>query len=318
MGERKILVTIPFTENQRDKVKSAAGNLLVEFVPAGEVTRQQLSEAEIIIGNQEPGVLKEAKNLKWLQLNSAGANLYCGPGILSEETVLTNATGAYEITVSENMMAYTLALFKRLPEYHENQRQHLWHDQGNVTSAWGATVVILGLGNIGLGYARRMKAMGSYIIGVKRNIGEVPEGVDELHTLEELPECLRRADVVANILPETPETIHLLGKEQFAMMKNTAFVVNAGRGSAVDSQALCEALKAGEIAGAALDVTEPEPLPEAHPLWDAPNLILTPHVAGDFHIPVTLELIADICAENLRNYLSGKPMKNVVNRKKGY
>lgn len=318
MDERKILVTIPFKENQKEKIKSAAGELPVEFVSAKEVTERQLSEAEIIIGNQEPGALKRAKNLKWLQLNSAGANLYCEPGILAEDVILTNATGAYDITVSENMMAYTLALFKRLPEYHENQKQHLWRDQGNVTSAWGATVVVLGLGNIGLAYARRMKAMGSYIIGVRRHIGEVPEGIDELHTMEELPECLRRADVVANILPETPETIHLLGKEQFAMMKDTAFVINAGRGSAIDTQALCDALKAGEIAGAALDVTEPEPLPKDHPLWDAPNLILTPHVAGDFHIPVTLELIADLCAENLRNYLSGQPMKNVVDRRKGY
>lgn len=318
MSVRKVLVSIPFTQGQKEKIKAAAQNLTVEFVSAHEITEQQIAEAEVIIGNQKIETLKKAENLKWLQLNSAGANIYCEPGILKEETILTNASGAYDITVSENMMAYTMALFKRLPEYYENQKEHIWQDQGNVTSAWGATVLVLGLGNIGLAYARRMKAMGSYIIGIKRHRGAVPEGVDELYTLEELSECLHRADVVANILPETSETIHLLGKEAFKQMKRTAFVINAGRGSAIDSMALSDALKNGEIAGAALDVTEPEPLPANHPLWDAPNIIITPHVAGDFHIPVTLEMISDICAENLKNYLAGKHMKNVVNRSVGY
>lgn len=318
MSERKILVTIPFNESQRRKVQEGAGDIPVEFLSGKDMTEERLAQAEVIIGNQRPETLRKAQNLKWLQLNSAGANLYCAPGVLPEQVILTSATGAYDITVSENMMAYTLALFKRLPEYFANQRQHLWQDQGDAASAWGAKVLVLGLGNIGLGYARRMKAMGSYIIGIKRSIGRAPEGIDELHTMEELPECLKQADVVAAVLPETPETIHILGREQFALMKKTAFLINVGRGSAVDTEALREALEQGEIAGAALDVTEPEPLPADHPLWEAPNLILTPHVAGDFHIPVTLDIIADICRENLQHYLAGEPLKNAVDRKKGY
>lgn len=318
MKKRTVLVTIPFTENQKEKLRQAAPEEKFLFVSKSEVRREELREAEVIMGNVSREQLQEALQLKWLQLNSAGANTYCEPGVLKPEVLLTNASGAYDISVSENMVAATMALFKKLYQYYDNQKKHLWRDEGSAMSPWGATVVILGLGNIGLAYARRMKAMGSYIIGTKSRIGDLPEGVDELHTLEDLPDCLRRADVVANILPETPDTIHLLGSDQFALMKPSSYVVNMGRGSAIDQDALYDALEAGKIAGAALDVTEPEPLPADHRLWDAPNLYIMPHVAGDFHIPVTLELISDYCAENLKHYISGEPLEHQVDRLKRY
>ncbi len=318
MNKGIVLVTIPFTEKQKEKLRKTAPEAKFLFVSKSEVTKEQLQEAEVIMGNVSAEQLRSASQLKWLQLNSAGANTYCEPGVLKREVLLTNASGAYDISVSENMVAATMAMFKKLYRYYDNQKQHLWRDEGDAMSPWGATVVILGLGNIGLAYARRMKAMGSYIIGIKSRVGDLPEGVDELHTLDDLPDSLKRADVVANILPETPNTIHLLGKEEFALMKPSAYVVNMGRGSAIDPDALYHALKTGEIAGAALDVTEPEPLPADHRLWDAPNVYIMPHVAGDFHIPVTLEIISDYCAENLRHYFSKEKLEHLVDRVKMY
>lgn len=314
----KVLVTVPFIEKQKELLKSTAGDAELCFMPANEVTEEMLAEAEIIMGNVSSEQAKRAKNLKWLQLNSAGADVYCAPGVLKEETVLTNASGAYDISVSESMVMGTFAMLKKAYAYYDNQKQGLWKDEGMVGSAYGACIVILGLGNIGLSYAKKMKAMGSYIIGVKRHESEAPEGVDEICTIDKLEECLRRADVVAAVLPGTPETKYLMGKEQFEVMKKTAYFLNVGRGNSVDEEALYQALESGEIAGAMLDVTEVEPLPAGSKLWNAKNLFITPHVAGGFHIPVTLDKIAEICAENLKAYLAGGKLKNIVDKSLGY
>ena len=211
-----------------------------------------------------------------------------------------------------------MALMRNFYAYYANQYQNLWKDEGMPMSPYGSNVLVLGLGNIGLSYARKMKAMGSHIIGVKRHPSEVPEGVDEVHTMDQLEECPKRADFVAAVLPGTPETEQLIGKTQFEAMKKSAYFLNAGRGNSVDTNALCDALEAGEIAGAMLDVTEIEPLPADSRLWQTKNLYIKPHVTGRFHIPVTLDLIAGICARNLKHYLSGEAMECVVNRKLGY
>lgn len=313
-----ILVTIPFTETQKKKIADAAAPEKVTFLKASEITDEQLQNAEVIIGNVDPTVVSAAGKLKWMQLNSAGANQYIPKGILAEETVLTCASGAYAQSVTEAMISATMALYRKVTDYYDNQKKHLWKDEGDFQSPYGATVVVLGLGNIGCAYARIMKAMGSYVIGLNKHPGEKPDCVDELYTMEYFDECLKRADLVACILPGTAETKGMIGKKQLKAMKSTAYLLNFGRGNSVDSIALYEALKAGEIAGAALDVTDPEPLPADHILWDAPNILITPHCAGKFHIPVTLDNISDIVAANLKHYLKGEPLEHVVNRKLGY
>ena len=313
-----ILVTVPFTEKQKMKILKAADNREVIFCSEDSVTIRQIEEAEIIIGNLPVSMLPKAEKLKWLQLNSAGVDAYCKKGVLKEKVILTNASGAYDISVAENMVAATMTLMKQLYIYHDNQRQHIWRDEGRVLSAHGSCVLVLGLGNIGLNYARKMKAMGCYIIGLRKHIGAAVEGVDEVYTIDKLDDCLSRADIVAAVLPGTDETKGLLDRNRFAIMKKTAYLINMGRGNVVNSNDLCQALIEGKIAGALLDVTDPEPLPDEHPLWDAPGLYITPHVAGGFHIPITLEMVADICAMNLTNYLNHTPLINVIDRKEGY
>lgn len=314
----KMLVVVPFTEKQKHLLKEAAGDAEIIFLPGAEVTEEMMEDAEVIIGNLPAEMIKKAKCLKWLQLNSAGADVYCAPGVLKEGALLTNASGAYDIAVSEAMVAGTFSLLKKAYTYYDNQKKNLWKDEGMMGSAYGACVVVLGLGNIGLSYARKMKAMGSYIIGVKRHESELPEGVDEICTIDCLESCLKRADIVAAVLPGTPETKYLMGKDQFAAMKNTAYFLNVGRGNSVDEEALWNVLENEEIAGAMLDVTEIEPLPAENKLWSAKNLYITPHVAGGFHIPVTLEKIAEICAGNIKRFLAGEELINVIDKTKGY
>lgn len=315
---RKILVTIPFNDGQKEKIKAGAPEADITFMPMKDVTEEIACGAEVIMGNVDPALFKNSENLRWIQLNSAGADAYCKAGVLREEQILTCSSGAYDISVSENMVAYTLTMMKKLYSYYDNQKKHTWRDEGDVMSAWQSRIVVVGLGKIGLAYARRMKAMGSYVIGVKKHAGPAPEGVDEVYTMDCLQECLSQADVVACVLPGTPQTKGMMGKEQFAAMKKTAYFINTGRGDAVDLEALCDAVEQGEIAGAALDVMSPEPLPEDHRAWEIPGLFITPHIAGKFHIPVTLEIIADICGENLRRYLAGEELTHVVNREMGY
>lgn len=277
-----------------------------------------VEEADIIIGNIDPDLLEYAKNLEWLQLNSAGADAYVKKGVLPEEVVLTNATGAYGPGVAEHMLAVLFSIQKKLHLYRDNQNQCEWQDEGEVMSLRGGCALIVGLGDIGLYFARLLRNFGYRVIGIKRRPGQVPQGVDELYTMEHLDELLPEADVIFSVLPETKATKNIFNAKRFREMKNSAVFLNAGRGSAVNTEDLCQALIAGEIYGAGLDVTDPEPLPSQHKLWNMKNVVITPHISGDFHHPATLYRIVDIAVGNLKRYCAGEPLMNVVDRGTGY
>ena len=232
--------------------------------------------------------------------------------------MLTNATGAYGPGVAEHMLAVLFSLQKKLHLYRDNQNQCEWYDEGEVMSLRGGCALIVGLGDIGLYFARLLRNFGYRIIGIKRRPGQVPQGVDELYTMDHLDELLPEADVVFSILPETKVTKNLFNARRFREMKNSAIFLNAGRGSAVNTEDLCQALIAGKIYGAGLDVTDPEPLPSQHKLWNMQNAVITPHISGDFHHPATLYRIVDIVAGNLKRYCAGEPLINIVDRETGY
>jgi phosphoglycerate dehydrogenase-like enzyme len=281
---------------------------------------ERTAEADAIIGVPPARIhLQQMKNLKWLQLLSAGADQYTKPDVLPEQTVLTCASGAYGKAMGEYMICAVLSLMLDFPRYRDNQRNHLWEKGGQIRHIAGTTALVVGLGDIGSEFAARYKALGGYSIGIKRTASaQKPDSADELYTVEELDKHIPRADVVALSLPSTRETQHLFGAERIAMMKQSALLINVGRGTAVDTDALSDALYAGKIGGAALDVTEPEPLPATHPLWDAPNTIITPHVSGGWEIPENTERVLDIVYDNLRRFASGLQLRNIVNRKTGY
>lgn len=314
-----ILVTPPVNERQKAKLtKAAQGNEIV-FHEKEDVTKDDLEKAEVILGNlADPRQLEGCKSLKWIQLNNAGTEGYCVPGRLPEGVVLTNATGAYGLAISEHMIGCLFELRKKLHLYYRNQLSHDWKSEGFVGVVEGSTVLVIGLGDIGATFGKKMKALGCRVIGVKRRVGEKPEWLDGLYGMEELDTLLPQADVVAMSLPGNASTYHTLNRERIALLNQNAVVINVGRGTAIDTDALSEALYAHKIAGAALDVTDPEPLPAGHSIWDAPNAVITPHISGGFALPETLEQIVDIFAENLRRYLAGEPLQNVIDMETGY
>lgn len=314
----RILVVIPLDESEKERLESKMPEAEYIYVPAKEVTEDIVKSADIIIGNVPPKYVKGSSNLKWLQLNSAGTDGYCEPGIIPEGAYLTNATGAYGLAISEHMIGMLLEIMKKLNLYYMNQKEHLWKDEGNVASIEGSTTLVIGLGNIGGDFARKMKALGSYTIGIRRTEGQKPEYVDELYTMEALDSLLPRADIVALSLPGTKDTYHLLNMNKFKLMKKNAIILNVGRGSAICTDDLCDALENGIIKGAGLDVTEPEPLPPNHKLWDAPGAVITPHISGFFHIPQTLRRIVDISTQNLEHFKKNEPLKNIIDFKTGY
>ena len=176
----------------------------------------------------------------------------------------------------------------------------------------------MGLGDIGSEFGKRMAALGSAVSGVKRTPGVRPDWLSRLETMEKLDEMLPEADFVFLSLPETPATRGLFDRERLGRMKQGAVLLNAGRGSAVDTEALCDAVGSGALLGAGLDVTDPEPLPEGHRMWGIENILITPHVSGGFHLPATQDRVVEICGENLRRYREGLPFTHLVNREQGY
>ncbi len=315
---KNILVALPVEERHKAKLEAAAPGC--SFVYCGEdgATKELVQDANIIVGNVPAKLIEASEKLELLQLSSAGTDAYIVPGVLAKNTILTNSTGAYGKAVSEHAFAMMLMLQKKLHLYRDAQRQRQWTDKGNVVSITDATVVVVGLGDIGLRFARMAKALGAYTIGVKRRGGECPEGVDELCLTDELDQVLPRADVVASFLPGTAATCHMYTPERFALMKDSAIFINCGRGNAVAGDVLYDALTSGAIAAAAIEVTEPEPLPEDSPLWLLDNLMITPHVSGYYHLAETFECIIDIAAGNLSALLEGRPLRNVIDFSTGY
>jgi len=314
----KILVVLPLNGAQKERLRCAAGGAEVIFTSPRGVTAAELAAADALIGNLPPERLREAAGLRWVQLNSAGAEAYAAPGVLPEGAVLTNASGAYGLAISEHMLACLLYLMKHLDLYGADQAGHVWQDHGPVRSIWGSRTLVVGCGDIGGAFGCRMAALGSRVTGIRRTAAEKPEWLEAVYPAEHLADCLGEADVVASCLPGTAATHHLFNRQAFAQMKPGAYFLNVGRGGTVDSLALAEALREGRLAGAAVDVTEPEPLPPDHPLWKAGNILITPHVSGGYHLPETLERIVGIAADNLRRFVAGEALCNVVDAVTGY
>lgn len=315
---KQILVVLPMSGSEKNLIKTKMPEATFLFCKPKEITEELVKDSNIIIGNVSPEFVKGTKKLEWLQLNSAGTDGYCVEGVLPTDAILTNASGAYGLAISEHMIGMVFEIKKKLNLYYLNQIQHEWKDEGKVTAIEGSTTLVVGLGDIGGNFAKKMKALGSYTIGIRRTPGEKPEYLDELCTMNDLETLLSKADIVALSLPNTKETYHLFNKEMFMHMKKSAILLNVGRGSAICTDDLCDALDQGVIAGAALDVTEPEPLPADHKLWDTRGVVITPHVSGAYHLEETRERIVKISIDNLERFIKGEKLENIVDFTTGY
>ena len=233
--------------HQEKQLMDAASGAQLFFLSPESVNADRLADMDIILGNPPPSFLRDCCHLRLLQLQSAGADAYLPAGILPAGTILCNAAGAYGLSLSEYMMAILLELFRKTHLYRDNQRKGIWKNEGPVRSIWNSTVLIVGLGDIGREFSRRLKAFGATVIGVRRRKLPKPDWLDEMYQIEALDSLLPRADVVALCLPATPETAGLMDRRRLSLMKQGAVLLNVGRGSAVDTDALVEALQSGHL-----------------------------------------------------------------------
>ncbi|MCQ2531356.1 MAG: D-2-hydroxyacid dehydrogenase [Saccharofermentans sp.] len=314
----KVLVVMDVLEEHVELLNNVSSELDVSYIKAADVKPEDLVDVEVIVGNLSPALLKNCKKLKLLQLNNAGTEGFIGEGIIPEGAVLANATGAYGVAMSEFMVGTLLSLMKNLDLYKFNQVKHEWKDCGPVGAIYGSKTLVVGLGDIGSEFAMRMNALGSKVTGIRKHLSNKPEYVDEIHTMDDLHECLKEADIVATCLPGYADTLKVFDKPAFDAMKYGAYFINVGRGTAVETEALCDALESKKIAGAALDVTDPEPLPKDHRLWDIPNALITPHVSGGYHVKEAHDRIVRIAITNLKHLVNGEPFENLVDMMTGY
>ena len=284
-----------------------------------EEAKACVQDCEILYAHS-PELLRAAPaTLKWYCCSFAGVDPYCkDPSIFANpDCVLTNSN-VYGVTIAEHVVMVTLMLLRRMPEYEEIVRNRSWSNQLPIRSIRDNEFTILGTGNIGVNVAERMRGMGAAkIIGLSRS-GRPHPAFDEVHPIADLDKILPDTKILVMALPGTAETIHILNRARIALLPKDACVINVGRGTAVEQEPLIEALNEGRIAGAALDVMDPEPLPADHPLWSAKNLILTPHVSGNMTLGYTCDTNVAMFCEDLKNYAAGKPLNGFVDRAKGY
>ena len=278
------------------------------------------SEAAELIADTEvlyawkfpPHLFAKAARLKWLQAMGAGVD-WAIVRELPPRVVITRAPGVFGPWMAEYVIGWCAWITQRIETYREAQRQRRWLDHVLPDRLLGKTLTIVGLGDIGRAIARAARAFGMRVVGVSRSGRRVREA-ERVFKVGELARALADADFVVVLLPLTPETLGLIGADALAAMKPTAWLLNIARGAVVDEAALLEALEHRRIAGAILDVFATEPLPPHHRLWRTDNVVITPHVAG----PSTPEEIAPVFNDNLARYLTGRPLRHVVDRARGY
>ncbi|MFZ4617012.1 MAG: D-2-hydroxyacid dehydrogenase [Rectinemataceae bacterium] len=313
-----ILVTMPAAVEHRRMLLEAAPEARIVYAKATELALDEITSADIIVGNILGNQLPLLGSPRLIQLNTAGvAKEYLGlirdlPG-----TALCCASGSYGPAISEHMLATLLGLMKRLHEYRDDQGEALWIDRGEVRSLKGARVLVVGLGDIGGCFARLCAAMGAQVSGIRRRPGPAPAGVEAVFAASSLEALLPEADVVALCLPETADTIRIMDKKRLMLMKQGSYLLNVGRGTALDQDALLQALREGRVAGAGLDVTDPEPLPKDHPLWREKNIVITPHVSGWYHLRETHDRIIAMACRNIQALPDG-PFEGLVDFDSGY
>jgi D-2-hydroxyacid dehydrogenase (NADP+) len=278
-----------------------------------------LDDANVVYGSLSANEVKNARNLRWIQCVSAGVEHLLTLPLIESEILVTNGKGCYSPEISEHVFGLLFTMTRRIGYCAREQKNHAWQNAVAPIELRGMTMGIVGLGGIGCETARRAKAMDLRVIAVDAEpmtMERMPI-VDEVRLVDDgLDDLLSRADIVVNASPFTKRTHGMYGPDQFAKMKQGAYFINVSRGRIVQTDALLGALKSNHLAGAGLDVTDPEPLPANHPLWDEPNVFITPHIAGQSQFG--RGRVETVFVENVRRYSQSLPMLNQVDRIKGY
>lgn len=310
----------PTHQAQIQKAAESAG-----FVPhfftldQFDQARHCLQHCEVLYA-QSPELLRAAPaSLQWYCCSSAGVDPYCkDDGIFANPDCLLTNSNVYGVTIAEHVIMVLLMLLRRMPEYEEIMQNRQWINQLPIRSIHGNSFTLLGTGNIGAHIAHHLRSMGAArVIGVNRS-GRAHPAFDAVYPISQLDDVLPESRNLILSLPGTPETMHILNRARIALLPQNAYIINVGRGTAIEQEALIEALNSGHLAGAALDVMVPEPLPQDHPLWQAKNLILTPHISGNMTLDYTCDANVELFCADLANYAAGKPLAQIVDRPRGY
>jgi phosphoglycerate dehydrogenase-like enzyme len=306
--------------------------------------RLAIADADAFFGKLTPTLLAVARRLRWVQAPTASLEHFVFPELVDHPAVLTNMRGLYSDVIADHVFGYVLCFARNFHHYIRNQVEARWAPvsvppppaEGRQRQQSGfatgpaqvspvdrahrhladTTLGVVGLGQIGGEVARRGLAFGMRVLAVDPAQPAPPPGIAALWRLDRLPDLLRESDFVVIAAPHTPETVKLFQRAQFRQMKPTGYLINIGRGAIVDLADLTDALRAGEIAGAGLDVFETEPLPEDHPLWAMPDVIITPHVAGNS--PRIAERHLAVLLDNVGRFGRGEPLRNVADKRRWY
>lgn len=322
-----------------DQLRDVSPRLAIHIAKDKEDIASALTpETEVLLASRIAFDLSQAPNLRWVQLFSAGVDHLRDTPIWTTDITLTSANGVHAVQIAEYVLAMMLAHGHHLPHMYRLQLQRTWASDEQrksleTSELRDATLGILGYGAIGREVARLATAFGMRVLATSRMAGTserprfdgwTPAGTgdadgslpERYYSLDDLHSLLQECDVVVLALPLSDRTHHVIGSAELEAMQSDALLINIGRGALIDQEALIEALQAGKIGGAALDVTDPEPLPEDHPLWSLENVILTPHISGGS--PRYTDRVVDLFAANLQRYLAGETLINEVSRERGY
>ncbi len=339
----KLVIHPPVEPERLARIVEAARPMTVVNARDETEGRVAIADADAFVGKLTPPLLAAARRLRWVQAPTASLEHFVFPELVDHPAVLTNMRGLFSDVIADHVFGFVLCFARNFHLYVRNQVEARWAPAGGRPQAEGrpsessgfatgparvsaadrahlhladATLGVVGLGQIGSEVARRGVAFGMRVIAVDPVQPEAPAGVSALWRLDRLPELLGASDFVVIAAPHTPETVRLFRRPQFRQMKPTGYLINIGRGAIVDLADLTEALRAGELAGAGLDVFETEPLPRDHPLWAIPNVIITPHVAGNS--PRIAERHLAVLLENVGRFARGEPLTNVTDKRRWF
>lgn len=301
------------------QLQAAAPGVEVVAAAEGDALAAQLAGAQVVVGLCSEETLAAAPGLHWIQTWWVGVEgCVSVPGLTERGIVLTNTQRTSAIPIAEHAVAMMMALARGLPAYGRLQHTATWQDSDGppVRELTGATVLVVGLGGIGTEVARRAHGLGMRVIATRNSSREGPDYVARVGLPDELHALAAEADFIVSAVPLTAQTSGMFDQAFFNAARKGSHFINIGRGGTVVTDDLLAALRSGQLTGAGLDVTDPEPLPSDHPLWSADNVIITPHVAADSD--QQRERYVLLVAENLRRYVAGEALLNVVDIERGY
>lgn len=301
-------------------IEAVASEVELRFAGSVEQLAEMLPGAEVLLGwsfseTNLRDVWQHADRLRWIHWTGAGVDAVLFPELVNSDVVLTNARGIYDRAMAEYVLGLMLCFAKRFPETTRHQLEKRWqHRLGELL--FGCRALVVGVGSIGREIARLLTRAGLHVEGVGRRARSAHEDFAVVHAREDLDNALAGADYVIIIVPLTAETRGFFGAAQMRAMKPTARLINVARGAVIDESSLIEALRGGQIAGAALDVASVEPLPAESPLWEMPNVIVSPHMSGDYI--GYQQAVVSAFIDNLRRFRNGHTLSNVVDKASGF